>query len=344
MKKKIIIATIVGAVVIAGGIGGFAWKEYNRFEPKEKTVTVELGDKLGTDPASYIDANDKALSGTKLDASNVDMEKTGTYTLTASWKDKKIDIKVKVADTTAPTVKLKETEFQTIVGTSIPAGDIIETMDDKAGIKEVSFDKGTEKTEVDSEDLLEQTVLKCEEVGTQTVQVIVTDNNGNETRKKIQVKVVEDYLAHVSGIQDITITQGDTPDWMSGITTDEKILEITPDASAVDVNTPGEYTLKYTIKGDDNETTIEQEVKVTVKKKAVQQKQATTNSNSSTRSSGGGSASTDVSENTNDNTENSYLDYFTEGATYSLGEKVGEGTSEETGVNWEAYSGFTINR
>lgn len=329
MKKNMLIITVIGAVIIAGGIGTFAWKEYHRFEPKKETVTVELGDHLKTDLASYIDANDKALSEAKLDASEVNTEKIGTYTLTASWKDKKIGIKVKVTDTTAPTVKLKATEFQTIVGTAIPAGDIIEEMDDKAGIKEISFDKGTEKAETGSKDLLEQVSLRCEEVGTQTVQVIVTDNNGNEAKKKIKIKVVEDYLSHVSGIQDITITQGETPDWMSGITTDEKILEVTPDASAVDVNTPGEYTLKYIIKGDDNETTVEQEVKVTVKKKVVQQKQT---SNRSSGSSSGGSASSGSSSG------GSWLDSLTPGQHWDskkTGEYYIDGPDGNTGITYE---------
>ena len=344
MKKNTIIAIITGAIILAGGMGGLAWKEYNRFEPKQETVTVELGDKFQTDPAAYIDAGEKALSETKLDASGLDMEKTGTYTLTASWKDKKINIKVKVADTTAPTVKLKETEFQTTIGTAIPAGDIIEKMEDKAGIKEVSFDQGTEKTGTDRKDLLDQVSLRCEEVGTWAVEVIVTDNNGNETKKKIKVKVVEDYLAHVSGIQDITITEGETPDWMEGITTDEKILEVTADASVVDVNTPGEYTLTYIIKGDDNETTIKQEVKVTVKKKVVQQVQASTsNSNSSTGSSSDGSASAGSSEGTSSGSSSNEENNTNE--TWSVPETdityTGGGKCEETGINCEEFT-FTV--
>ncbi len=342
MKKNTIVAIITGAVILAGGIGGLAWKEYNRFEPKQETVTVELGDKFKTDPAAYIDAGEKALSETKLDASGLDMEKTGIYTLTASWKDKKINIKVKVADTTAPTVKLKETEFQTTIGTAIPAGDIIEKMEDKAGIKEVSFDQGTEKTGTDSKDLLDQVSLRCEEVGTQTIQVIVTDNNGNETKKKIKVKVIEDYLAHVSGIQDITITEGETPDWMEGITADEKVLEVTADASAVDVGTPGEYTLTYIIKGDDNETMVEQEVKVTVKKKVVQQKQASTNNGNSTGSSGGESASASSSESasggSSNNGESSTNDTWSVPIT-----KTGEGIAEDTGIHWESYEEIYID-
>lgn len=343
MKKNTIIAITAGAVILAGGIGGFAWKEYNRFEPKQETVTVELGGKFQTDPAAYIDAGEKALSETKLDASKIDMEKTGTYTLTASWKDKELNIKVKVADTTAPTVKLKETEFQAVVGTAIPAGDILEKMEDRSGIKEVFFDQGTEKAGTDSKDLLDRVSFRCEEVGTHTVQVVVTDNNGNETRKKIKVKVVEDYLAHVSGIQDITITEGETPDWMEGITTDEKILEVIADASAVDVNTPGEYTLTYIIQGDDNETMVEQEVKVTVKKKIVQQAQtSTSNSNSSSAStggSGGESASAGSSESADSGSTDggSWLDTLTPGQHWDL-KKTGDNFDDpNAGVYGETY-------
>ena len=44
MKKKIISAIIVAACTI--GITGFSWKEYNRYEPLQEVVTVELGDCL----------------------------------------------------------------------------------------------------------------------------------------------------------------------------------------------------------------------------------------------------------------------------------------------------------
>ena len=80
----------------------------------------------------------------------------------------------------------------------------------------------------------------------------------------MKVKVVEDYLAHVTGMQDLTIEQGSSIDWMAGITKDEKVLEVTADASKVDLNTAGEYTLTYVVKGDDKETTVTKEVKVTV--------------------------------------------------------------------------------
>ena len=62
----------------------------------------------------------------------------------------------------------------------------------------------------------------------------------------------------------LNVNQGESKDWMEYITWDEKIKSVTPDASGIDLNTPGEYTLKYNILGDDNETKVVKEVNVTV--------------------------------------------------------------------------------
>lgn len=101
----------------------------------------------------------------------------------------------------------------------------------------------------------------------------------------MKVKVVEDYLAHVTGMQDLTVEQGSSIDWMAGITKDEKVLEVTADASKVDLNTAGEYTLTYVVKGDDKETTVTKEVKVTVV--TPQKAQELADSGSSVKTTGG---------------------------------------------------------
>ena len=77
--------------------------------------------------------------------------------------------------------------------------------------------------------------------------------------------MLEDYKSHISGFAERTIVSGTANvDWLEGITWDEKIVSVTPDAAGVDLNTVGECKVVYHILGDDNETEIIEEVKVFV--------------------------------------------------------------------------------
>lgn len=265
MKKKIISGVILGVVVL--GIAGGSWKVYHRYEPVEETMTVELGENLKTDPAVYINANKKALKATKVDLSKVDIMKQGKYPVTALCGDRKVEMTVEVKDTMKPEITLKKASdgfYEAVAGQQIESTAFVESVTDKAGVKMVSFDKGQADLDKANEDVLKRVGVKFDKPGTEEVTICAEDMNGNVAKQKVQIKIVEDYLAHAGGFEDMLVEQGQIIDWMSGITKDEKIAEIKADASSVDMNTAGEYTLKYIIKGDDGKTTIEKMVKVTV--------------------------------------------------------------------------------
>lgn len=284
MSKKAIGIT-VACICAAGAIGigsGIAWKEYNHYEPL--SITMELGSKLSEKPEEYVKANEKLLADTKLDLSAVDTMKVGTYTVKAETADGKhsVDVKVKVEDTTAPEVALKGTEFEVIVGQELNGESIIESVDDLANIKSIAFAENQVLMEAESQ--MGKIALKYDTAGVKTAKLCVEDENGNVTEKEFTVNVIEDYLAHVSGFKDITLEQGSAVNWLEGIIQDEKIAGITVDESGVDVNTPGEYILKYLIQGDDAKTVIEQSVRVVVT--APEPETVVTASTSSSSSSG----------------------------------------------------------
>ena len=357
MKKKmiIIVAVLVFLLGIGGVCAGFAWKDYNRFEVKQEKVTIELGEKISKLPEDYIVASEKVLTETELDTSNVDTMKVGTYVIHATWKKHSADITVVVKDTVAPEVTLKENDVLSVmVGQEIKSTDLIEKVDDLAGIKTVSFDKNQIEFATDSGNPLEKIGLKFDTAGEQDVTFIAEDNNGNKTEKEIHVKVIEDYLSHVNGFHDIATEQGSKPDWMEGIVADDKIAGITIDESAVDINTPGEYQLKYIIAGNDGETIVEQTVKVTVTEKvAVQEtpekdnesnKNSSQNSrNNNTRSSdgrrsgentstGGAGGSSSGGNREESSEESNWLDSLNPGDTWVSEDEAG-GVSENTGIN-----------
>lgn len=346
MKKKSIIIAVTSVLVLGiGGVcAGFAWQNYNRYEVKQDKITVELGETLNVNLADYIEANEKALEETKLDTSKVDTMKAGSYKISATWKEHTAGIEVIVKDTVVPQITLKsEKDIKVMVGEELKATELVEKVEDLAGIKTVSFDKNQIKLKSDSKNLLDKLGLKFNTAGKQTVKFIVEDNNGNKSEAEITVNVIEDYLAHVSGFADITTEQGTKPDWMKNIVRDEKIAEITVDESAVDINTPGEYQLKYIITGDDGETTLEQTVKVIVKEKPkpkeVQQPKNTSkkadSNNSGSSTPAGGNSNSGSSESGGGSNSGSWLDSLTPGDSW-VSETTDEGTCESTGINGES--------
>ena len=361
MKKKIVSAVIAAACMI--GVSGFTWMDYERYEPLEEVVTVELGEDISKDPSVYLHANEKALQDTEIDFSGVNLNEAGKYKVTAKSGKKTADFEIMVEDTVAPEVTLAVKEYKTVAGKEIKASDLIEKVEDKAGIESVAFQENQIETESDSENPLDSINIKYETPGDYTAVVEVADNSGNTTQKEIKIKVVEDYLAHVSGFQDITIEQGAAVDWMNGITKDEKVLEVVPDASGVDVNTPGEYALKYIIKGDDKETTVEKTVKVTVvtptqaqsmadagstvrtsqgtKSKSAPSSSGSRGSGSGNRSSGSSSSSgsgSSGSGSSGSSNNGSNNNGWTPGQTWE-GNKTGEGTIDN--YNGNTYEDFT---
>ena len=236
MRKKIIGAVVIVAALL--GVVGFV--KYNEYSAKEAVVKVELGDKISEKPEDYVKANKKALKKTVLDLSKVDQKKVGKYQAKASCDKKSVTFEVEIVDTTKPKLMLVKTEsgsYQAVVGQPLNGTALMESVEDLAGIKTISFSDGQMDGNKESENPVEQVALKWDEVGEKEVTISVEDNSGNVTKETVKVKVVEDYLAHVTGMQDLTVEQGSSIDWMAGITKDEKVLEVTADASKVDLNT-----------------------------------------------------------------------------------------------------------
>ena len=250
MKKKIVSAVIAAACMI--GVSGFTWMEYDRYEPLEEVVTVELGEDISKDPSVYLHANEKALQDTEIDFSGVNLNEAGKYKVTAKSGKKTADFEIMVEDTVAPEVTLAVKEYKTVAGKEI---------------------------------------------------------------------------------------------------------------SGVDVNTPGEYALKYIIKGDDKETTVEKTVKVTVvtptqaqsmadagstvrtsqgtKSKSAPSSSGSRGSGSGNRSSGSSSSSgsgSSGSGSSGSSNNGSNNNGWTPGQTWE-GNKTGEGTIDN--YNGNTYEDFT---
>lgn len=254
MRKKTLILGTAGAILLSGSI--FAACSINETYTLNSTeINVELGETLDTDVSTYVECSDKIKDDIKIDLSDVDTTKAGSYKATVTYKKKTEDFTINVKDTTAPTVALKnEALFKLVVGETLTKDDIVSQMDDLAGISKyyILSDDNTSENED----------ISYSKEGDYVNKIVVVDNNGNRTEKEFTVHVVPDYISHVSGFHDWTVEQNADIDFTQGIEADERIASVT--AGTIDLSQPGEQTLVYSITGDDNETVVEQCVTVTV--------------------------------------------------------------------------------
>lgn len=276
MKRKIVMGCIIGVIAVGGAaVGAVAYKQYNNYELKQDTVTIELGDKLPEEQDYYVISNENAVKNTTLDFSAVDLKKAGSYEAAACYKDKIFPFTVVVQDTTKPTVKLaNDGKFELIEGGSLSGKEVVADAADLSGIASIVF---SDNVTVDKEkkDMLEAISLTYDKEGDYTNTCTVTDENGNAATANISIHVKADYKNHISGFQDWVIEAGSTGiDFLSGITPDDRILSVEPDMETVDLTAPGEYQLAYNITGDDEESVLQEQVTVTVLDAATAQEKA----------------------------------------------------------------------
>lgn len=266
MKKKLLIFGVTGAIILSGGILA-ACSLNETYKLNSDEITVELGETLDTDVSVYVECSERIKDNVKIDVSNVDIMKVGSYTATVTYKENTMNFVVNVRDTTAPTVSLTANEFEIMVGETLTKEDIVAEMDDLAGISTSYI--------LSEDDTSKNDTICYTEEGDYTDKLVVVDNNGNSTEKEFTVHVIPDYLTHVSGFHDWTVEQDADIDFTQGIEYDERIVSVT--AGEIDLSQTGDQTLVYSITGDDNETIVEQSVIVTVVDAATAQTMANNN-------------------------------------------------------------------
>ena len=357
MKRKIVMGCILGVIAVGGAaVGAVAYKQYNNYELKQDTVTIELGEELPEEQDYYVSSNENAVKNTTLDFSAVDLKKAGSYEAAACYKDKIFPFTVVVQDTTKPTVKLaNDGKFELIEGGSLSGKEIVADAADLSGIASIVF---SDNVTVDKEkkDMLEAVSLTYDKEGDYTNTCTVTDENGNDATANISVHVKADYKNHISGFQDWVIEAGSTGiDFLSGITPDDRILSVEPDMETVDLTAPGEYQLAYNITGDDEESVLQEQVKVTVLDAATAQEKANAGetvlvsnnekkekyvappkqkSSNGSGTSGSSGQQASGAAGTSENTPSSIYDIIKPGQTYDIGEPIVSGKVLNGGTSY----------
>ena len=260
-KKRIFIGTAFVGVLSLSACGK------TELQPVAAQVEIELGSLLDENVTSYVTLDEKAAKEAELDLSAVDINKTGTYAASVTYKEQTAAFEVVVKDTTAPEVTLVD-KVTVAAGEPLHAKDVIAEVTELSGEVTAVFENAepemTEQTEgtealqtteqpENTEALVPETELMTEtpeteespetfmvgavtctddttvfgSVGTYDVFLTVSDASGNGTEVKVSVIVGE--APAFSGIEDLTVVAGtESVDYLDGVTaTDYKGADIT---------------------------------------------------------------------------------------------------------------------
>lgn len=201
-QKKIVAGCLAGVLVI--GVAGAVVLNSNGSKNLVLTsneVDAELGQKVSTNVADYLDANkvdnlDKIIKDTKekdnlkyvtvtnkdeqgnvISKEEKDYPKVGDYEINFTYKEEKQTVKVTVKDTTAPEIKAPDS-IDVIQYTDLSTfnfGELLQATD-YSDVKDWKID--TSKVDVNT-------------IGTYDLKVSIQDKYKNKASKKLKVNVVE---------------------------------------------------------------------------------------------------------------------------------------------------------
>lgn len=219
-------ALILGALLLAPGVVDAMVLQV------QPSVTIEAGEHFPW-PDDFLIEDEKGEADLffATDVSGINTRIPGTYPVELRDGENVYTSEVIVADTIAPTGAVQDL---TVKAPEIPTAEDFFTEKKDVTKLTVSF-----KTEPDF--TLE---------GDQQVSLLLTDAGGNVTEFTAKLTMIFDLEPPViTGVDDHLVYAGDAIAYRSGVTvTDNRDTDpqLTIDSSAVDLSTPGEYTVTYT--------------------------------------------------------------------------------------------------
>lgn len=209
------------------------------------TLRLEAGDTLPTvtDFFPVTERAEAARAALISDLSSINTATPGTYEVQLSVGKKTLTSRLVVEDTVAPKATTKDMTAYNLE--ALNPEDFIDTVTDVTAVT-VAFAKAPDK---DAE--------------TQTVKLILTDLGGNETTVTAKLTKADDPNPPVlMGVPRILEAyEGGTISYRSGVTVEDAEdpdATFTVDTSAVDLSTPGTYTVTYTATDKAGNTTSQE--------------------------------------------------------------------------------------
>jgi|AKYZ01.1.fsa_nt_gi hypothetical protein len=213
---------------------------------KLEVFRFELDEEISTNVADYINAKSSVIEQAQLNLSEVKNE-VGVFPASVTYMGEVYPFFIKIVDTTIPVVKLKQVQFNISVGTTLEANDLLETIEESAGV--IAY--------FDDEDGALVTSKEFATNGSYIENIIVKDRSGNQVAK-LRVKIVvgdNGEIPTLSGIEEVTLTVGMTFDPLSGvIATDGKGNDISHKVeilnNSVNTQVAGIYEVIYKVTND----------------------------------------------------------------------------------------------
>ena len=167
-KKRIFIGTAFVGVLSLSACGK------TELQPVAAQVEIELGSLLDENVTSYVTLDEKAAKEAELDLSAVDINKTGTYAASVTYKEQTAAFEVVVKDTTAPEVTLVD-KVTVAAGMPLHAKDVIAEVTELSGEVTAVFEKAEPEKPEQPEGIETLTENTDSEAVTETETVIGTE-------------------------------------------------------------------------------------------------------------------------------------------------------------------------
>lgn len=172
----------------------------------------------------------------------------GKHDIILKGKYNSITVSVELVDTTPPVFSLQEKTY--LVGSTLSPSDFVLSCSDATDVT-YSF----------------KTVPDTTKEGTYEITIVAIDTSGNTSEETTKVTFFYDTTPPtISGHKNITLKVGQPCNYVYGVTAWDSVwgtVKVNVNSSAVDINTPGTYSLVYTAT-DGSGNTAKETVTVTV--------------------------------------------------------------------------------
>lgn len=217
------------------------WLNYN--------ITLELGKALTKEDILMRPEEDAGLVS-KTELERINKSPVGEYTMTLTNNEKEYVINIKVQDTTAPELELKDVTIYD--DEKVDKSKFIASAKDASGEVETTL-----LTEID-----------YKKIGTQVIKIEAKDQYENKIEKEANLTIKKDTEGPVfSGLKEMTVAKNSSVNYKSGVKavdSREGNCEFTVDTSKVNIGAAGTYYATYTSKDSKGNTTSAKR-KITVK-------------------------------------------------------------------------------
>lgn len=221
-KKQGMVGAVLIGMFIIGAILFFVIKA-NHLKIITDSITVEVGEELKLNVNDFVKADPEVLSQIIVDDSDIDISKTGEYTVSLVYKEKEYKISVIVADTKPPKATLKSRHIFTNDIKNIVIEDMLESVEEysKYNVMFTAHEKEADLDVMTDEKIkgLEESLLKeskqeelagkssegvPEEEGIYRSIIKLEDQHGNARYDEIFI-ILDKTSPVIENVKDITI-------------------------------------------------------------------------------------------------------------------------------------------